>query len=80
MSKRGPLLAGLACSANPGRDLDIAKIAAVRAAWIRAAEASDISGFIALAADDIVVVHGNGKAAIGVDALRADLTHDFRIF
>ena len=63
--------------ANPGRDLDIAKIAAVRAAWIRAAEASDISGLIALATDDIVVVHGNGKAAIDIDALRADLTHDF---
>jgi hypothetical protein len=37
--------------ANPGRGLDIAKIAAVRAAWIRAAEASDISGLIALATD-----------------------------
>ena len=35
---------------------------------------------IALATDDIVVVHGNGKAAIGVDALRADLKHDFGIF
>ena len=65
---------------NPGRDVDIAKIAAVRAAWIRAVEASDINGLIALATDDIVVVHGNGKAAIGVDALRADLTHDFGIF
>ena len=91
MNKRGPLLAGLACAApalggtvdywaNPGRDLDIANIAAVRAAWIRAAETSDISGLIALATDDIVVVHGNGKAAIGIDALRADLTRDFRIF
>jgi ketosteroid isomerase-like protein len=60
--------------------LDIAKIAAVRAAWIRAVEASDIGALIALATDDIVVVHGNGKAAIGVDALRADLKHDFGIF
>ena len=66
--------------ANPGRDLDIAKIAAVRAAWIRAVEASDIGGLIVLATDDIVVVHGNGKAAIGVDALRTDLTHGFGIF
>ena len=63
--------------ANPGRDVDVAKIAAVRAAWIRAAEASDITGLIALATDDIVVVHGNGKVAIGIDALRADLMHDF---
>jgi len=43
-------------------------------------KASDIGGLIALATDDIVVVHGNGKAAIGVDALRADLKHDFGIF
>ena len=66
--------------ANPVRDLDIAKITAVRAAWIRAVQASDIGGLIALATDDIVVVHGNGKAAIGIDALRSDLTHDFGIF
>ena len=65
---------------NPVRDLDIAKITAVRAAWIPAVEASDIGGLIALATDDIVVVHGNGKAAIGIDALRSDLTHDFGIF
>ena len=44
--------------ANPGGDSDIAKIAAVRAAWIRAVEASDVGGLIALATDDIVVVHG----------------------
>ena len=63
--------------ANPRHDLDIAKIAAVRAAWIRAAELCDIHGLIALATDDIVLVYGNGKTAIGLDALRASLTHDF---
>ena len=67
-------------SANPDREVDVAKIAAVRAAWIRAMEASDINGLIALASDDIVVVHENGKAAIGIDALRTDLAHDFGIF
>ena len=66
--------------ANQGHDLDISKIAAVRAAWIRAVEASDINGLMALATDDIVVVRGNGRAAIGIDALRADLTHDFGLF
>ena len=66
--------------ANPGRDLDIAKIAAVRAAGIRAVESSDIGSLIVLATDDIVVVHGNGKAAIGIYALRSDLTHDSGIF
>ena len=66
--------------ANPGRDLESPRLPAVRAAWIRAVEASDIGGLIALATDDIVVVHRNGKAAIGVDALRADLKHDFGIF
>ena len=66
--------------ADPGRNPDVEKIAAVRAAWIRAVEASDINALIALATDDIVVVHGNGKAAIGVDALRADLQRDFGIF
>ena len=67
-------------SADAGHDVDIAKIAAVRAAWIRAVEASDINALIALATDDIVVVHGKGKAAVGIDALRADLQHDFGIF
>jgi ketosteroid isomerase-like protein len=66
--------------ANAGCDLDIAKIAAVRAAWIRAVEASDINGLIALATEDIVVVHGNGKAAIGTDALMADLRRGLAMF
>jgi ketosteroid isomerase-like protein len=67
-------------SVNRGHDLDISKIAAVRAAWISAVKASDINGLIALATDDIVVVHGNGKTATGIDALRANLVHDFGLF
>ena len=67
-------------SVNRGHDLDISKIAAVRAAWISAVKASDINGLIALATDDIVVVHGNGQTATGTDALRADLVHDFGLF
>lgn len=67
-------------AADRGHELDISKIAAVRAAWISAVKASDINGLIALATDDIVVVNGNGKAATGVDALRAGLTHDFGLF
>jgi ketosteroid isomerase-like protein len=67
-------------SANLGRDLEVSKIAAVRAAWISAMNESDIDGLIALATDDIVVVHANGKTAIGIDALRANLTHDFGLF
>lgn len=66
--------------ANPNHDLEISKIAAVRAAWIRAVEASDINGLIALATDDIVVLHTNGRIAIGVDAVRGDLKHDFGLF
>jgi ketosteroid isomerase-like protein len=64
-------------SVNRGHDLDISKIAAVRAAWISAVKASDINGLTALATDDIVVVHENGKTATGIDALRADLIHEF---
>ena len=67
-------------SADRGQDLDISRIAAVRAAWISAVKASDINGLIALATDDIVVVHGNGKTATGIDALWADLVHDFGLF
>ena len=59
------------------RDLDISKITAVRAAWTSAVKASDIDALIALATDDIVVVNGNGKAANGIEALRADLVHEF---
>ena len=65
---------------NLRHDLDVSKIAAVRAAWIRAVEASDVNSLIALATDDIVVVNGNGKTAVGIDALRANLTHEFRLF
>lgn len=67
-------------SANLGHDLEVSKIAAVRAAWISAAKASDIDGLVALATDDIVVVNGDGKTAIGIDAVRANLTHDFGLF
>ena len=67
-------------SANLGHDLEVSKIAAVRAAWISAVKASDIDGLIALATDDIVVVNADGKTAIGIDALRANLTHDFGLF
>ena len=67
-------------SADLGHDSDISRIAAVRAAWISAVKASDINGLIALATDDIVVVNGNGKAATGIDALKADLTHEFGLF
>ena len=65
--------------ANGCHDLDISKIAAVRAAWISAAKASDVNGLIALVTDDIVVVNGNGKTATGVEALRAVLAHDFAL-
>jgi ketosteroid isomerase-like protein len=67
-------------SANLGHDLEVSKIAAVRAGWISAVKASDIDRLIALATDDIVVVNGDGKTAIGIDALRANLTHDFGLF
>ena len=60
MRERGPLLAPLGGTVNRradlGRNPDIEKIAAVRAAWIHAVEASDINALIALATDDIVVV------------------------
>lgn len=65
---------------NSGHDLDICKIAAIRAAWISAVKASDIDGLIALASDDIVVVYGNGKTSIGIDAMRSHLMHDFGLF
>jgi len=67
-------------SANLERNLEVSRIAAVRAAWISAVKASDIDGLIALATDDIVVVQANGKTAIGIDALRANLTHEFGLF
>ena len=70
----------MSSSANPGHDLDVSKIGAVRAAWIRAVEASDVNGLVALATDDIVVVNQNGNTAVGIDALKADLTHEFGLF
>ena len=67
-------------SANLGGDLEVSKIAAVRADWISAVKASNINGLIALATDDIVVVNGSGKTTIGIEALTADLNHDFGLF
>jgi ketosteroid isomerase-like protein len=63
-----------------GHDLDRAKIAAIRAAWINAVEASDIDRLVALATDDIVIVYENGQTSIGTEAMRSHLTHDFAFF
>jgi ketosteroid isomerase-like protein len=59
---------------------EIAKIVAVRDAWIAAVKAKDIEQLMSLLTDDIVMMHPNRPAAIGKDANRADLVAAFDKF
>ena len=62
------------------RDSDVSRIGAVRAAWIAAVKDSDIDRLVALATDDVVVVHGDGRCVCGKEALRVELLKDFGLF
>ena len=55
-------------------------IAAIRQAWLNAVRAGDAERLAAMVADDVVVVHGNGRCVCGRDELKADFRRGFEAF
>ena len=55
-------------------------IAAVRRAWLDAERAGDAERLAAMATDDVVVVHGNGRCIRGRDELKMDFLKGFEAF
>lgn len=62
----------------PGSDVQAVRDVALR--WTDATERADFDALRALAADDIVVVHGNGRTLCGRDAVLADMERSLRTF
>ena len=62
----------------PGSDVQAIRDVALR--WIEATERADFDTLRALAAEDIVVIHGNGRTLCGRDAVLADLVLSLEAF
>jgi uncharacterized protein (TIGR02246 family) len=58
----------------------VSSIAAVRQTWLDSVRASDTERIASMLADDIVVVHGNGRCVCGRDELKADFRKGFEAF
>jgi uncharacterized protein (TIGR02246 family) len=67
-------------SSSSATDSDSSKIAALREAWLAAVKASDAGSIAEMLADDVVVVHGNGRCVCGKEAVRADFLEGFGRF
>jgi ketosteroid isomerase-like protein len=59
---------------------DVSRISHVRAAWVAATKASNVTGLLALVTDDIIVVLANGKCLCGKDEVKTELIHGFDLF
>jgi uncharacterized protein (TIGR02246 family) len=65
----------------PGSDeLVGSSIAALRRDWLDSVRAGDVERLASIVADDIVVVHGNGRCVRGKDELKADFLKGFEAF
>lgn len=67
-------------SATPADPEAIREIIKVRDAWTAAVKAKDVDRLISLLTDDIVMMHPNRPAIIGLAANRADLIAAFERF
>ena len=67
-------------TAAPGNEDAVREIIKVRDAWTEAVKAKDVERLMSLLADDIVMMHPNRPAIIGLAANRADLTAAFEKF
>jgi len=67
-------------SAPPADPEAVREIIEVRDAWTAAVKAKDVERLMSLLADDIVMMHPNRPAIIGLAANRADLTAAFEKF
>jgi ketosteroid isomerase-like protein len=56
---------------------DVSAIRTIAARWAKAVEEVDIPTLASLMAEDIIVVHGNGRCVCGRDAVLADLASSF---
>jgi len=53
------------------------EITALREAWLAAVKSADIGRLASLAADDVVIVHGDGRCIRGKDEFKADFLKAF---
>jgi uncharacterized protein (TIGR02246 family) len=56
------------------------EITALREAWLAAVKSADVGRLASLVADDVVVVHGDGRCIRGKDELKADFLKAFESF
>ena len=61
-------------------DSAILEITAVREAWLEAVRSADISRLASLVADDVVIVHGDGRCLRGKGEFEADFLKAFEFF
>jgi len=65
---------------TPDSNSVVSSVAAVREAWLDALRAGDVERLAAMVADDVVVVHGNGRCVRGRDELKTDFRKAFESF
>lgn len=70
----------MSISSKQESDPSVSKIVAIRDAWIRAVQASDVDCLTTLVTDDVVVVEGDGTCACGKNKFNAYFHHRFRLF
>jgi uncharacterized protein (TIGR02246 family) len=58
----------------------VSSIAAVRQTWLDSVRAGDTERLASMVADDIVVVHSDGRCVRGRDELKADFQKGFEAF
>ncbi|MGA2859900.1 MAG: SgcJ/EcaC family oxidoreductase [Candidatus Sulfotelmatobacter sp.] len=56
------------------------EITALREAWLAAVKSADVGRLDSLVADDVVVVHGDGRCIRGKDELKTDFLKAFESF
>ena len=61
-------------------DSAILEITALREAWLEAVRSADISRLALLVADDVIIVHGDGRCIRGKDEFEDDFLKAFETF
>lgn len=61
-------------------DSAILEITALRETWLAAVRSADVARLASLVADDVVIVHGDGRCIRGKDELMADFLKAFESF
>jgi len=61
-------------------DSAILEMTALRESWLAAVRSADVARLASLVADDVVIVHGDGRCIRGKDELTADFLKAFESF